>query len=114
MIEYLGSDDFNKAKQRTSKGIGPKYNFSSGLDMKLNKLGLVITFIGYTNELEEVENELLNFYNSIIELFSFPGLENRLDSIERLNKDHLKWIDFLNTHPKFLEFKALQTPPSLI
>lgn len=112
LIEYLGSDDFNKAKQSTTRGIGPKYNFSSGLDMKLNKLGLEITFIGYFNELKEVEDDLFEFYNSIIELFSFPGLENRLDSIERLNKDHLRWIAFLNTHPKFLEFKALQARQS--
>lgn len=112
LIEYLGSDDFNTAKQRISRSIGPKYDFSSGLDIKMNKLGLEINFIGYVNELKEVENNLLEFHNSIIELFSFPGLENRLYSIERLNKVHLKWIDSLNTHPKFLEFKALQPPQS--
>ena len=112
LIEYLDSDDFNAAQQRTSRGIGLRYDFSDGLHTKLKMLGLKIEWIGCLNDLSKVENELLKFYDSIYELFAFPGLENRSDSVEMLNKVHLKWMTFLNTHPKFIEFKALQTPQS--
>ncbi|MCG9708225.1 hypothetical protein L1D46_05345 [Pseudoalteromonas sp. Isolate3] len=112
LVNYLGSDDFKLAISGTKlNSMGPKHNFSKGLKAKLERLGLEFDWIGYTTDLN-IEKDLKEFYESIFELFSFPGLENKLKSREKLNDIHKERILFLKAHPKYIEFIGLQTPQS--
>ncbi|MGO2128814.1 MAG: hypothetical protein ACTH4U_08745 [Pseudoalteromonas prydzensis] len=109
LIEYLRSEDYNEAKSNARIRMGPRHNFSKGLTNKLDKIGVSIDWVGSSVELSIVEKELCGFYSFIFDLFSFPGLENRLDSRERLNNIHSKWIEFIKNHPECI--KVNNSPP---
>tara|TARA_R110000744_G_scaffold256811_1_gene372324 strand:- start:1442 stop:1858 length:417 start_codon:yes stop_codon:yes gene_type:complete len=106
-INYLDSSEYYLAKSRSTRKMGPKHDFSKGLESKLNRLGVRFSFIGSVAELTNVEEDLSNFYCSIFELFNFPGLDNRLYANERLNNIHRKWTTFIKNHPKYIGIKSL-------
>ena len=104
-IKYLNSEKYH-AVLKENCGRGHSFNFDNPLKLQ-DTIGISLAKYGHVHHIYEIEYRLSDIFNSVSELFSFPGLENHPESTENLNKIYTKWDSFLKHHPKYLD---LQTP----
>lgn len=107
-IKYLGSDKYQVALKEK---LGGGHSFIDENSLKLqDTIGISLARYGHVHNIYEIEHRLSDIFHSISEFFSFPGLENRSESTEKLNNIYMKWSSFLKRHPKYI--LHLQTPQS--
>lgn len=109
-IRYLNSEKYHAALKE-NRGRGHSFNFDNPLKLQ-DTIGISLDKFGHVHHIYEIEYRLSDIFNSVSELFSFPGLENQPESTENLNKIYTKWVSFIKQHPKYIDIVNLQTPQS--
>lgn len=78
----------------------------------MKELGMSFIDYGQVDSPKDVNARLYEIYNSVVDLFYFPGMEQRDESTRRLNEIYLKYTNIINKNSKHIELMRLQTPQS--
>lgn len=87
------------------------FNFACP-NILMNELGMKLASYGNVDWLNDVNVRLYELYNSVVDLFYFPGMEQRAESTRKLNEIYFKYTGIINENTKHIKLVDLQTPQS--